>query len=380
MFQNSQLAQNYQQIQQRLKSTSDGGSNKINASTANNTAAGKGDEEEHSAPQTPPAPTPAMYWSRVTASGQIPPGLRSHSMTVINDKIYVFGGFNSEGTYNDTYMFDPDTIFWLKLETYGECPPPLRAHSATAVEHYLFVFGGGSNKDYFNDLYILDTESLIWSKPQQMGDIPCRRRAHTSFYHNGFFYVHGGGDGTKALSDLYQSNPQQPRAVWKRVNMHGQLPPSRGYHTSTLVRDKLLVYGGANGTTSYEDCHVLDLLTYEWRQARIPRSDKRLAHSSVLVGSYLYVIGGHTGASYSNDVMPLNLVNMQWEEKTIYGKKPSPRAYHSCVLFDSRVFMFGGFDHRTTFAELYILELSGYAYLPQVTDFDIELDTGIQSN
>ncbi|KAF8989519.1 hypothetical protein BGZ52_000580, partial [Haplosporangium bisporale] len=52
-----------------------------------------------------------------------------------------------------------------------------------------------------------------------------------------------------------------------------------------------------------------------------------------------------------------------------YGIPPAGRGYHASLLYDSRLFMFGGYDGQTVFDDIYILDLSTCAYLPQITDF-----------
>lgn len=51
----------------------------------------------------------------------------------------------------------------------------------------------------------------------------------------------------------------------------------------------------------------------------------------------------------------------------------TPVGYRTAVLYDSRICLFGGYDGKTVFEELYILELGACAYLPQVSDFDIDV-------
>jgi Rab9 effector protein with kelch motifs len=65
-------------------------------------------------------------------------------------------------------------------------------------------------------------------------------------------------------------------------------------------------------------------------------------------------------------------VTMNWEFRKVHGNPPSGRGYHTAILYDSRLFLFGGYDGHTVFDEVYILDLSTCAYLPQIVDFEIE--------
>lgn len=106
--------------------------------------------------------------------------------------------------------------------------------------------------------YILDT--LVWSKPATEGIPPSPRRAHTTCLWNDKIVVMGGGDGARALADVHIldiSDPSRPR--WSQLSTSGVPPIARGYHTSNLVKDKLIVFGGSDGHECFSDVHVLDL-------------------------------------------------------------------------------------------------------------------------
>ena len=62
---------------------------------------------------------------------------------------------------------------------------------------------------------------------------------------------------------------------------------------------------------------------------------------------------------------------MDWESRRVYGTPPSGRGYHTAVLYDSRLFVFGGYDGHSVFDDIYVLDLSACAYLPQITNFQL---------
>ncbi|CAO0795739.1 unnamed protein product [Mucor circinelloides] len=335
-------------------------------------------------PNVPPAPAAGMYWSRALTYGRCPSRpLRAHSANLVGEYLYVFGGCDMKTCFNSLYVLDMDTLTWSKPRTFGDMPPPCRAHSCTTVErdigggkksYSLYVFGGGDGPNYFNDLYVLNIDTLTWSKPKTQGEAPSPRRAHTTCIWNQKIIIVGGGDGARALADVHMldvSDPHLPK--WSLLSPEGNPPIARGYHTSNLVKDKLIVYGGSDGHECFSDVYVLDLVSNRWNQIDLDRAVPRLAHSATQVGSYVFVIGGHDGSRYSSDVLLLNLVTMSWETRKIYGGAPSPRGYHTSVLHDSRLYILGGYDGRNVFDDVYMLELSACAYLPQITNFEIDV-------
>lgn len=47
-----------------------------------------------------------MYWRKPIVSGTPPLPSRAHSSTLIDDKIYIFGGGNGDQYYNSLHVFD----------------------------------------------------------------------------------------------------------------------------------------------------------------------------------------------------------------------------------------------------------------------------------
>ncbi|KAJ2780096.1 hypothetical protein H4R18_003639 [Coemansia javaensis] len=325
----------------------------------------------------PRAPTPAMYWSRRAARGAAPPKMRSQTMTAVGSKLYVFGGWNNSVCYSDVHVLDTETMFWSRMATTGDAVPPCRAHTATAVGHRLFVFGGGDGTQYFSDLYVLDTQTCAWARAAIAagGPQPAPRRTHTCFHYGGYVYLFGGGDGHRALNDLWRVRAEPDAATgeyrWEEVETSNARPFPRGYHTSTLVGNQVVVFGGSDGNECFGDTSLLNLDTLEWSHVAIDPPLTRLAHSATLVGMYLFVICGHDGSDYSNQVLMLKLDTLKWETRAIYGSPPAARGYHACALHDGRLFLHGGYNGQEVFDDLHTLELSSYSYLPQVPEFVI---------
>jgi hypothetical protein len=117
--------------------------------------------------------------------------------------------------------------------------------------------------------------------------------------------------------------------------------------------------------------------TLTWTLVTTEIKHNRLSHTSTQVGSYLVVLGGHNGQSYAQDVLLFNLgeiplsswliiVTLQWENKVTQGVAPPGRGYHVALLHDARIFISGGYNGVSVFDDLWTLDLSAGAYLPQV--------------
>ncbi|ESK96735.1 conjugation with cellular fusion-related protein [Moniliophthora roreri MCA 2997] len=366
------------------------------------------------------APPPLMYWSRAPVWGVCPSRtMRGHTVTLVGDTAWVFGGCDDRDTAKDLYCFDVEINQWSYPQTIGEQPPPSRAHSATLIDRSrILIFGGGQGTHYSNAVYILDTATRKWTKPIIVGDEgkeeeknptwkPTARRAHSAVYYKGKVWVFGGGNGMTALNDVWTldvwgagtagetisrpgtSNSHQTtshhgsplRMEWKMVNTKGMktkdgttmFPSPRGYHTANLVGNMMIVIGGSDGNNCFSEVWCLNLDTLQWTLVDLPQSFKRLSHTSTQVGSYLFIQGGHNGAEYVADLKLFNLITLQYEQRSVLGKAPTARGYHGSLLYDSRIFYIGGYNGATAYDDVHIVDLAAAAYLPQVTSFTVEL-------
>jgi hypothetical protein len=66
-------------------------------------------------------------------------------------------------------------------------------------------------------------------------------------------------------------------------------------------------------------------------------------------------------------------VTLQWEAKIPKGQAPPGRGYHVALLHDARIFISGGYNGVSVFDDLWALDLSAAAYLPQVVSINLLL-------
>lgn len=87
-------------------------------------------------------------------------------MTVIDSKLFLFGGHSGNKHLTDLHVFDTATLRWYRPVVQGVPPPGLRGHTANLIGDRIFLFGGYDGKGRSNDLYILDAIKLKWLHPQ----------------------------------------------------------------------------------------------------------------------------------------------------------------------------------------------------------------------
>jgi hypothetical protein len=132
-------------------------------------------------------------------------------------------------------------------------------------------------------------------------------------------------------------------------------PPTRRDHTAILdpVRDRMVVFGGSEGDVLRSEGLAFALATQTWTVLPIagPGPSARVGHSAVYdpVRDRMLVFGGWDGTTgvYRNDVWALSLSGiLQWTLIAAAGTPPSTRYQHTAVYDPvvDRMLVFGGRD------------------------------------
>lgn len=165
----------------------------------------------------------------------------NHTVTVIDNKAYIFGGEDSNGqlcptdiysvtlptTANKTSPTDGETTRteygYFKVPTSPETlqvPKPRKKHAACAQGKYVVIHGGvnGEGKPIEEDdncLWLWDSETNQWSRldgPTQLYKTLAPRHSHNLFFDQSqnFFVLHGG----KAFSSSDDTDPTSSTETW----------------------------------------------------------------------------------------------------------------------------------------------------------------------
>uniref|UniRef100_A0A0E0KL71 Uncharacterized protein n=1 Tax=Oryza punctata TaxID=4537 RepID=A0A0E0KL71_ORYPU len=309
---------------------------------------------------TPPQLQPKqMHWARADSSdfgGQIPAPRSGHTAVSIGkSKVVVFGGF-------------ADKRFLSDIAVYDVGPSPRAFHVAIVIDCNMFIFGGRSGGKRLGDFWMLDTDIWQWSELTGFGDLPSPREfAAASAIGNRKIVMYGGWDGKKWLSDVYIMDTMS--LEWTELSVTGSVPPPRCGHSATMIEKRLLIFGGRGGAGPIMgDLWALKGVTEEdnetpgWTQLKLPGQSPspRCGHSVTSGGPYQPAVPTvfHHHQLYLLTKFGLS-VSVQWKLLATSNEPPPPRAYHSMTCIGSRFLLFGGFDGKNTFGDLWWLVPEG---------------------
>jgi len=152
-----------------------------------------------------------MVWKATKASGKSPLPASGHSITVRENKVYVFAGNTAKVTHSKLFILNTGQpnyrhshIFvhqppppppkkklagglktWTEGATRGQGPSDRQDHSSTMIQNnnkdHLFIFGGKDKKHNYNDVFLLNAG---FSSPSSVSPLPLSlpppRSAHRS--------------------------------------------------------------------------------------------------------------------------------------------------------------------------------------------------------
>ncbi|XP_072173191.1 uncharacterized protein [Diadema setosum] len=209
-------------------------------------------------------------WDQQQTSGTEPV---AHGSTacVVGQRIYVFGGLIDGQAVDDIHCYDTDCQWWVKLNVTGVPPSPRCDAACAAVDKFIYVFGGtGGTNMWFNDIHVFNTEKLHWKILSRVeGDSPPPRGSHSFVPHvDKDIYVFGGSNDSNTpqptYGDLYKFSLDKRK--WKRPFFSGCTPARRSGHTAFIHRNKLMIIGGSNEDSDFNDVHVAKLINPSKRQ------------------------------------------------------------------------------------------------------------------
>ncbi|XP_022915035.1 host cell factor 1-like isoform X2 [Onthophagus taurus] len=304
--------------------------------------------------------TATNQWFVPIMKGDIPPGCAAYGFVVDGTRLLIFGGMVEYGKYSsELYELQASRWEWKKLKPrppkLGTAPCARLGHSFTLVNDKVYLFGGLANESedpknniprYLNDLYALDirTNPVQWEVPPTVGPAPPPRESHTGVSYidkersRSFLVIYGGMSGYR-LGDLWFLNADT--LTWSKPTVSGHTPLPRSLHTSTLIGNRMFVFGGWVPVTT-EDTKTpqnekewkctgtmacLNLETMNWDDLLIGTFDvnlpcARAGHCAVGINNRLYVWSGRDGyrKTWNNQVCCKDLWYLEVDKPPAPGK------------------------------------------------------------
>lgn len=188
-------------------------------------------------------------WTPVQAAGA--PAARCRHVGVWSGtKLLVTGGIattaNEYAVLADGAAYQPSADAWSALPAM----PHTRGEMGTWSGSRLVVWGGSPAAGAVTSagsVYNPVDDTVIATDPAPGG-----LTGHTAVAGGGLVYVWGGSDATGLTNAGYVLYPSATPPTWSVITTVGA-PSARAGHAAVYSRGRMIIYGGANGSTFYSD-------------------------------------------------------------------------------------------------------------------------------
>lgn len=386
-------------------------------------------------------------WSPITTSGA-PLARFVHSAVWTGQHMVIFGGMRSwresdwkescvvyhrpwepghYGTYtywqpkaavtvevwNDGAVYNPETNSWSALPT--PSPGIAARHSASVAwtgrnmivwggyyrdnaASYLRSYGipaaGGSGGYYdasncggginsqgsYPRAYMAGYPNLVWSDGRKIASIssipaagtwigtttttaPTARFGHTSLWTGNKMVVWGGRDGTSYVNTGAIFDPVTNS--WAATST-ASAPSARAYHSAVWASGRMLIFGGEDSSGSLAGGYSYDLVANTWSSlSAVGAPGARKDHTAIWTGRSMLIFGGEISGVGLSSGFAYNPATDSWSTLPT-ANAPTARSKHTAVWTGTHMIIWGGQDgplyHDT--GSVYNAVTNSWTYMP----------------
>ena len=256
-----------------------------------------------------------------------------HAATMFKDGFVIYGGtLNSDNLSNELWFYNISTSKWnLRAISSNIQPPALTRHTITSVDNFLYLFGGVmENGEFSEKLYRIElsenNENDNWIEVIPRGGklLDLRLAGHTTSYYprlNSLVVYGGLIVGVARFSKLSDKMFffQLDHLHWTEISFSRStyprnlpyIPKERAFHSSVILGNYMIVFGGYTHRHSNKDeiCYDNQMFVYHlgchsWinvqnlqknEKSKYPKVQGVFAHSMSLRDDILLVLGGFHG-------------------------------------------------------------------------------------
>ena len=231
------------------------------------------------------------YWSIVS---KLPgEGLNAPAAAAVGERVYLIGGF---GTTSNVPVADVRVIDTTKLE-WSEAPPlprPRGGHAAAVLDGRIHVIGGGNSQSTIADHSVFDPATGTW---KELATLPRSMGSPAAVVHEGVLYSVGGRSGSSDFGDVYRYDAKRDR--WDACP---SIEP-RGTAGAVSFDGAICLFGGESQVRAATLAEALRWVprTKEWNPLPPMPTPRNFARAVVLDGA-VWVVGGsrEPGSSHSS--------------------------------------------------------------------------------
>ncbi|HFE38878.1 MAG TPA: hypothetical protein ENK06_10755, partial [Gammaproteobacteria bacterium] len=282
----------------------------------------------------------------------------NHASHVLDDVIYVAGGTTQVAGVPESFFevtsqvefFDPasEADGWRLLTAMETPRSDFALHAWGGRLHA--VSGVDNNDTLINDIESYDPAENRWLATTIAMPFGLGNSGFVSTLYDNILYSWGGSEQAQIRSENQFSAMQYSttRGTWTTAQ---STLDTRDAFASTLADDTLYVIAGAtrSGEAS-DDVRTYRIQTHSWGKTS-PLSVPRIAATAVThhqeTSNVIYVMGGFSGSAVLRDVEAYNPGEGNSAKWVAKSPLRIPRSRAASVIVDSKIYVFGGIGSRS---------------------------------
>jgi len=272
-----------------------------------------------------------------TQKSQIPTPRAAAPACVIDNKIYVIGGYSpSFGNFAVNEVYDPSTDTW---QTKSPLPQARGYLSCAVVNGIIYAIGGG----YPTATKRVDAYDPLTDTWTQKADMLSVRRSAQACVVDGMIYNIGGNHGVTQPSPACEAYDPLTDTWTAKTNM----PAGGGNLAATVYNGFIYTFGGSNNSTWSPFSYVFEYnpQTDSWVQKQnMPTA--RFGMQACTYGNKIYLIGGGQSQNTAlGTVEVYDPVNDTWEQG---DNMPIISVFLTGAIVNDKIYVIGGTSNWTT--------------------------------
>lgn len=299
----------------------------------------------------------SFRWEQLQPTGDTVSKRYQHTGSVVGNDVYFIGGQElPEKRFDEIFVLHTDTMKVDKVNPTRGVPPKFARHTAVTIDEKIYLFGGFDGVSKHFHLSVFDAKTTEWTSPKPDGQNPPSRTNHSAVAIDSKMYVFGGmykdssagNDRLIFLNDMYVLETRG-QLKWTKLQQRGELPTPRCGHRMVAFGHLLVLFGGGCGEqwdSKFSDVYVYDTITNEWTKPKITGQAPVCTFTvTFAAGVFLFVFGGQSlhDNNLTNELYCLDTVSLTWTNLTTTGTKPGARDMASGNILGSSMVMFGGY-------------------------------------
>ncbi len=271
-------------------------------------------------------------------------------------RIHLFGGYDGNSWLNDLWTFDIDSKMWTCLQessdTGSDSSNGNNNNNNDISQQRSVDSGGGRGRGGGGGG---DNDDHVGGKVPMVS----RRFGYVSVVHNNKLILWGGFDGSSWLNDMFEFNFETN--TWREVHATGQLPSVRSCPAWCKDDTRVYIHGGYDGHERKSDFYSCDLNTYTWKEMSSTGTPPtpRYFHSCCLYENKMFCYGGYSGSKRLSDMYCYDLHTEFWSQIDCdHGDCPSGRSSLVAQVYENNLYVFGGYNGETVLNDFFKFRLN----------------------